>query len=151
MAVSKSKGIRVEYKSLVVIWAGLLISQFVFLVLIYMMRPELFRPDNGLPVMGSQPLITLVFALAGIAFVALSFILRRQHLQRALQDQDEGCVQTALVLGCVLSEICSLLGVLLAMVFVYRYFYLWMIVGVLGLLAHFPRKRTLLEVRSPRI
>lgn len=51
--------------------------------------------------------------------------------------------QTGLVLACALSEVCSLLGVVLAFVFDYQYFFLWIGLGVIGILFHFPRKDAL--------
>ena len=88
-------------------------------------------------------LITLVFAALALVFVLLSFVLSRQHMRRAIQDQDAGCVQTGLVLGCALSEVPSLLGLVLAFVFDHAYFYLWIALGALGILLHFPRKGNL--------
>jgi F0F1-type ATP synthase membrane subunit c/vacuolar-type H+-ATPase subunit K len=143
MPIRKKKGIRVEYTSLVIIWAGLLVSQAVFAGVIYLVRPELFHPDPGMPLLGTQPLITIVFAAGAAAFFVLSFVLRRQHLKRAVVDRDQGCVQTALVLGCALSEIASIFGVILGLAFHYHYFYLWIALGTLGILLHFPRRSTL--------
>ncbi|MEO8648705.1 MAG: hypothetical protein ABI539_06030 [Acidobacteriota bacterium] len=145
------KPVQVEYKTLVVIWAGLLISQLVFMGLVYVVRPELFVADNAPAPLGDQPLVVLVFAVAALALLALSFVLRRQHLARAVVDQDASCVQTGLVLGCVLSEGCSLLGVILALAFEYRYFYFWILLGILGILFHFPRRGNLFAARFKKM
>jgi hypothetical protein len=64
-------------------------------------------------------------------------------MRRAIRDKDAGCVQTGLVLGCALSEVPSILGLILAFAFDHPYFYLWIIVGTLGVLLHFPRKQNL--------
>jgi hypothetical protein len=141
--MQKQNGIRVEYNSLVVIWAALLMSQAIFLVVIYLVKPGIFHLDAAAPPLGTQPLVTIVFAAAAVAFFVLSFILRRQHLKRAVIDKDQGCVQTGLVLGCALSEIASLFGVILAIGFGYQYFFLWIALGTLGILLHFPRRSTL--------
>jgi hypothetical protein len=137
------KPMQVEYKTLVVIWLALLTSQVLFLVLVYFVKPELFVPDASRSLLADQPLITLVFAALAIVFVFLSFVLSRQHMRRAVRDQDAGCVQTGLVLGCALSEVPSLLGLVLAFAFDHPYFYLWIALGAFGILLHFPRKGNL--------
>lgn len=138
-----SKPVTVEYKTLVVIWTALLASQAMFLVVIYFVKPELYSFDFSKPPLGSQPLITVVFIAAAVVVLALSFILRNQYLRRANDDRDATCVQTGLVLGCALSELCTLLGVVLALAFSYQYFFFWIALGLIGVLLHFPRKGNL--------
>lgn len=138
-----SKPVKVEYLTLVVIWAALLMSQVFFAVLVYFIRPQIFQIDVSSPMLGEQPLIVLIFAVAAIVVFALSFILRNQYIRRAARERDAGCVQTGLALGCALSEMCSILGLILALVFGYQYFFLWLALGLAGILLHFPRKRNL--------
>lgn len=139
----RNKPMQVEYKTLVVIWFALLTSQVLFLLLVYLVKPELFVLDASRSLLADQPLITLVFAALALVFIILSFVLSRQHMRRAIRDQDAGCVQTGLVLGCALSEVPSLLGLVLAFAFDHPYFYLWIALGALGILLHFPRKGNL--------
>ena len=142
--MSKSaEPVTVEYRSLVVIWGGLLFSQVMFAVVIYVIKPELYRFDPSQPFMSDKPLIVLVFAVAAVVVFSLSFILRNQYIRRAVDDRDAGCVQTGLALGGALSEMCSVLGVILALAFGYRYFFLWIALGLIGVLFHFPRKGNL--------
>ena len=135
--------VKVKYETLVVIWGSLLMSQVMFLVVIYFVKPELFTFDFTSPLLGKHPIVIVLFAAAAIAVFILSFVLRNQHIRRAVADRDEGCVQTGLVLGCALSELCSLLGIVLAFVFDYPYFYFWIALGIVGVLCHFPRRDTL--------
>ena len=135
--------VKVRYETLVVIWFALLFSQLMFLGIIYLVKPELFDLSSAGPVLSDQPLIIIAFAAAAIAFFGLSQVLSGQHLRRAVQDQDQTCVQTSLVLGCALSEVSTLLGVILAFVFEYHYFFLWIALGALGILLNFPRKSAL--------
>lgn len=143
--------VKVKYETLVVIWGALLFSQLIFLVLVYVIKPELFVFDFSPPLLGKHAIVTLLFAVAAVAVFILSFLLRRQHMRRAVIDQDAGCVQTGLVLGCALSEISSILGVVLAFVFDYHYFFLWIALGLIGVLCHFPRRHNLLAAgfKSP--
>lgn len=138
-----TKGIEVKYQTLVVIWAALLMSQALFLILVYVVRPELLSIDRAEPPFGDQPLIIAVFALAALVLLGLSFIFRRQYIARSVIDRDASCVQTGLVLGCALCEGVSLLGVVLAFAFEYQYFFLWVAAGLFGILLHFPRKGNL--------
>lgn len=142
--MANRKPIKTKYETLMIIWGALLVSQAMFLFLIYMLKPELFTFDFSQPSFGKHPFVTVLFAAAAIAVVVLSFTLRNQHMRRAVIDQDASCVQTGLVLGCALSEISSLLGVVLAFVFDYHYFYFWIALGFIGVLCHFPRRNNLL-------
>lgn len=137
------KGIEVKYQTLLVIWAALLMSQLVFVAIAYVVKPHLFTFETVPLSFGSKPLITAVFALAAAVLFVLSFIFRRQYIARAAVDQDAGCLQTGLVLGCALCEGCSLLGLMLALAFEYQYFFVWIAAGMLGILLHFPQKGSL--------
>ena len=139
----KGKPIQVEYQTLVVLWLALLTSQVLFFFLVWFIKPNIFVYETPPSFFGDMPLVILVFSASAVAFLLLSFVLSRQHIQRAVRDQDATCVQTGLVLGCVLSEIPSLLGLVLAFAFDYPYFYLWIALGTLGMLLHFPRKGNL--------
>jgi hypothetical protein len=147
--VTAGNDMKVEYKSLVIIWLALLISQVLFFGLILFAKPGILTadaPDNPL---GNKPLIALAFAVAAVAFFILSIVLSRQHMRRAVVDHDQGCVQTGLVLGCALSEVSSVLGIVLAFVWNYHYFFLWILLGTLGILINFPRK-SFLDAAAPK-
>ena len=141
--VNNGKPITVEYRTLVIIWIVLLLSQFMFLAVTYFVKPHLFSIDLSRPLLGGQPLITLSFIGSAIVFFVLSFVLARQHIKRAERDQDASCVQTGLVLGCALSEVPSLLGLMLAFIWEYQFFFIWIVLGLIGILFHFPRKSSL--------
>lgn len=141
--VNNGKPITVEYKTLVIIWLALLFSQILFLIVTYAVKPQLLSIDLSKPVLGGQPLITLSFIASAVVFFVLSIVLSRQHIRRAERDQDASCVQTGLVLGCALSEVPSVLGVILAFAWEYQFFFLWIALGMIGILLHFPRKSSL--------
>lgn len=141
--MSKRKPIKVEYQTLVAIWLLLLISQVVFFVVVSYAKPGIFSAEARGSVLDNLPLVTVVFTAIAILFFVLSFVLSRQYMRRAVEDQDAGCVQTGLLLGCVLCEMSSILGLVLAFVFSHPYFYLWLALGTLGIFLHFPRKGNL--------
>ena len=142
------KPIKVEYQTLVVIWFALLMSQIIFFLLIWFIKPEIvsvryLSASSIREVLGTQPLIMIVFAGSALIFFMLSQAIARQHMRRAVRDRDATCIQTGLVIGCALSEISSILGVILALLFDYPYFYLWIALGTLGILMNFPRRSNL--------
>jgi len=151
-----NKPVKTQYSTLVVIWFALLMSQVLFLVVVYVSKPELLSKNAGTEsesfsvaagsitdFLGPQPLITVAFAASALVFFGLSQILARQYMRRAVHDRDASCVQTGLLLGCALSEVSSILGLILAFAFSYPYFYLWIALGTLGILMNFPRRSNL--------
>ena len=141
--MAKGKPINVKYQTLVVLWLALLSSQALFFAIVWFAKPEIFSAETRGPILNNLPLVTVVFAAIAILFFVLSFVLKRQYMHRAVEDQDAGCVQTGLLLACVLSEVSSVLGLVLAFVFSHPYFYLWLALGALGIFLHFPRKGNL--------
>ena len=129
-----------QYQTMMVLWAALLMSQFLFVLLIFITRLKLFTFPPAGPLLGENALIVLVLGLAAVTSVAVSFFLRKQNVERGIATQNVGLIQSGLITGCVLCEVSSLLGVVLAFAFNYEYFFLWIALGILGMLLHFPRR-----------
>ena len=146
--MAKGEPINVKYQTLVVLWLALLSSQALFFAIVWFANPEIFTAETRGSFLQNLPLVTVVFAAIAILFFILSFVLKRQYIRRAVQDHDAGCIQTGLLLGCVLSEVSSILGLVLAFVFSHPYFYYWLALGTLGIFLHFPRKGNLDAARS---
>ena len=132
-----------SYKTLLIIWVALLISQLMFVVLIWFTKPELFKFDFSQPLLGDNALIVGLFAMLSISDIAIGLVLRKKTLERSVAEQSIPLVQTAMIIGCALSEAISLFGVMLAFAFNYQYFFLFSILGVIGILLHFPRREEL--------
>lgn len=129
-----------SYKTLRIIWAALLFSQFMFVVVIWFAKPELFKFDFTQPLLGDNAVIVGLFAMLSFSDIVISLILRKKTLERSVAEQSIPLVQTAMIIGCALSEAISLFGVMLAFAFNYQYFFLFSILGVIGILLHFPRR-----------
>jgi F0F1-type ATP synthase membrane subunit c/vacuolar-type H+-ATPase subunit K len=129
-----------SYRTLLIIWAALLFSQLMFVVLIWFSRPELFKFDFSQPLLGDNAVIVGLFAMLSFSDIVISLILRKKTLERSVAEQSIPLVQTAMIIGCALSEAISLFGVMLAFAFNYQYFFLFSILGVIGILLHFPRR-----------
>ncbi|CAN5698221.1 hypothetical protein BH20ACI4_BH20ACI4_29380 [soil metagenome] len=133
------------YRTLVVLWFALFVSQFLFLLVLFFVKPELFSFDFTQPILpGKFAVIVLVFLLVGIINLAISFFLKKKYLDQAVAEQNIHFVQTALVTGCALSESVSLFGMMLAFVANYQYFFLWFILGIAGIIFHFPNRDNLI-------
>lgn len=128
------------HQTLVIIWAALLFSQFAFLLLIFLVKREVFNFDFTQPIGGEQPV--LVFALAGVSVVNFFFSInmRRKFIREAIEKQKVPLVQTGMIVGCALGESITLFGLLLVFVQNYQYFFVFFAIGILAILLSFPKR-----------
>lgn len=147
---NRQPNIENQYKTLVVLWAALLMSQLLFLVLIYFIKPEVFRFDFAKPFLGENPTIVILFAFLGISTFLMSFVLKKKQLDAAVEKQNPAYVQTALIVACALCEATTLFGLLLVFLFAYQYFFLWFALAALGMILHFPRREHLINASYKR-
>lgn len=130
-----------QYQTLVVIWGALLMSQFMFLVILFTTKPELFSFDFSKPLLdGENSVLVIAVAVLGITTFLLSFVLKKKFLDQAVQTQNTALVQTAMIIGCALCEATTLFGLVLAFAAEYQYFFAWFALGVLGIILHFPKR-----------
>ncbi|HBE83405.1 MAG TPA: hypothetical protein DDW24_11560, partial [Blastocatellia bacterium] len=78
-----------------------------------------------------------------------SFFFRRKAIEQGIAEQKPEYIQTALIIGCAFCEAISIIGLVLALVFEYQYFYLWLLVGFIGIFLHFPRRKKLVAATRP--
>ena len=123
-----------------IIWFALFMSQFMFFLIIYVTKPELYAFDFSRSVLGDNPLLIGVFALIGVSNLVISLFLAKKFVERAIEEQRVTLIQTAMILGCALSESISLIGVFLAIAFSYQYFFAWIVLGVIAMVLHFPQR-----------
>lgn len=132
-----------QYQTLAVIWFALLVSQVMFLVVVYFARPELYKFDFSRPFFGENFIIVVAFAVLAFSVIALSFVMKAKFYNQAVAEQKPALVQTGLVVAIALCEAASLFGLVLAFAFSYQYFFLWIALGILGIILHFPRRDNL--------
>ena len=135
-----SKNIEQSYKLLTMIWFALLFSQLMFLAVVFFAKPEVFRFDFTKPLLGENSAIVLAFAALAVTNFGLSFVMKKRSYEQAVAEQKIAYVQTGLILACAFCEAISLLGIILAFAFSYQYFFLWLALGIIGILLHFPRR-----------
>lgn len=127
-----------------ILWFALLMSQVMFLVIIFAVKPEIYRFDFAKPVLDENSTLVILFALLGISNFGLSFIMKNRSYQQAIEEQKIHYVQTGLIIACALCEAISLLGMVLAFAFSYQYFFAWFALGIIGIFLHFPRRDTVI-------
>jgi len=128
------------YKTLVILWFALLMSQVMFLVVIFFAKPEIFKFDWTKPILGENAVIVILFAVLALANFGLAFVMKKRSYEQSVAEQKVALVQTGLIIACALCEAISLLGMVLAFAFSYQYFFLWFALGILGIILHFPRR-----------
>jgi F0F1-type ATP synthase membrane subunit c/vacuolar-type H+-ATPase subunit K len=133
-----------QYQTLFILWAALLFSQVLFVVVVFFTKPELFRFDFSRSPLDPSGAMILGFAVAAVTCVALSFAFKRRLYERAVEEQNPAQVQTGLIIALALCEASSLFGLVLAFAFDYPYVFFWFILGIGGMLLHFPKQTDLL-------
>jgi hypothetical protein len=143
----KDEKINIEqmYRTLTILWFALFAAQFLFLLVIFFVKPELFRFDFSQPLLGKNAPIIIIFAVASIFNIAISFFLKKKYLGQAIAEKNVHFVQTAMIVGCAMCESVSLFGMMLAFVADYQYFFLWFVLGIGAMIFHFPRRGNLID------
>jgi hypothetical protein len=136
--------ISAQYQTLLVVWFALLVSQFLFLGVIYFVKPTLVHFDPAKSLLGSNPTLVVALGVVSLFCLVLSFVWEKKLLDRSVAQQSVALVQVALINACALCEAISLLGVLLAFAAAYSYFFLFSGLGILGTILHFPSRESLL-------
>ena len=130
------------HRTMVVVWFALLMSQLLFLVLLWFTKPELMRFDLSQPLVADKSFIFVAaFALLSISNLVVSFVWSKRLLDQAIAKQNIYLVQTAMIIGCALSESITLFGLLLAFALNYQWFFLWFLLGIGSTILHFPSRK----------
>lgn len=132
-----------RFQTLLALWFALSMSVAMFFAL------SLFVSARIINEPGNQPRSLLILALTapGMLLVIISFVLKNRVLARAVEKQEIGLVQQALVMACAMCEASALLGVVEYFLIGGREYYLLFGLAAGGLALHFPR-RSHLEAAS---
>ena len=135
------------YRTSILVWAAMLFSQLMFLVVVLLARPKIFNFGTRTSGDGSnQDLllalnpVMIILGVLGLATVAVSFVLKSRMLKLAIDNKQIGLVPTAQILAYALCEATTLFGLFIALAFNSPLFFAWFAVGVTGILLHFPRR-----------
>ena len=138
------------YQVLITIWAVILFSQFIFVLVLFVVKRELFNFDFTQPIAGREPVMTAALALLGITSFLVSFIWRARFIKRSVIEQKIGLVQSGMLVGIALSDAVTLFGLMTAFLYDYPYFFLFIGLGILGALLHFPKREDLMAASFKR-
>lgn len=136
------------YRTMLIVWLILLFSQVMFLGVVFSVKGSEFPAADGQSIWGGNPEIVMGAALIAIANLAFALFMRRRAIEQAIADQEFRHLRAGLVVGCALCESISIMGLVLALVFSYRYFIIWFAVGILGIFFQFPRRAHLVAAAS---
>jgi len=131
------------YQTMRVLWVALFVSQLLFLLLIFLIKPGFVRFDLTIPVLSNNAVVVIALSLLGVGSFGFSLIQARAFRERAVAEKNVGLVQTGMIVGCALCELISLFGLFLAMAFDYQYFYLFIAFGMFAMLFHFPDRTSI--------
>jgi len=136
----KKTEVRQFHLVLLLIWTILFMSQFLFFGAVYFNKPELFEPGTDPSLLGEAPYLIGLLGFLALVDLGIAGFVRRKGIFEAIANKNPKTLQTSLVVGCALCEAISILGMLLAFAFNYPYFYLWFILGAVGIIRQFPRR-----------
>ena len=143
--MQRNLNVEPQYRAITIIWAALLFSQFLFLLILYFVKPEVYSFDFTKPFLDEKnSVFILLLAFVGISTFLMSFVLKSKFLKQAVDRQNTALVQTALIIAWSLCEATALFGFVSALAFDYKYFFLWFALGILGIILHFPRRENLI-------
>ncbi|HET8782808.1 MAG TPA: hypothetical protein VFM63_10350 [Pyrinomonadaceae bacterium] len=119
-------------RTLRTLWIALMMSVVMYYVFSRFQAPR----ENVTP----NDTLSLAFIVIGISIILISFLLKSKLLTRAVDQQQVGLVQQAYIVAWAMSEVPALLGLLDFFVTGNPYYYVPMIIAVIGQLAHYPRR-----------
>jgi hypothetical protein len=129
------------YRTNQILWAAFLISQSLFFMVLYFAKPELFKFDFTKPLMGDNFVVVAAFGFMAILNLFIGLFLRFQGVNNAIEEQNPRQLQNALILGLAFCESISIFGLVLALGFNYQYFFLWLILAIIAMLLHYPKRQ----------
>lgn len=144
-------GMDVRLRTMRILWAVFIVNVGLLALVCYFSAPTADSGRVGLPgATGTSAapaqfptLLMLFFVLAGVV-VALSFVLKRRFMSKAVGEQRADHVQTAMIVALVFCETSALFGMMSLFLLGNRYSYLLFVVAAAGMLLHMPRREDLL-------
>jgi hypothetical protein len=122
---------------------------FIFQIAVayFMMRSLMSSPGMSRPfVVVDDSVIVYVGIPLAIAIFIGGLILKVRFTRRGIDEQNRQLVQKGFIYGAQASALLGTIGVALAVLCWYPYFFLWCIFGIVSLMFHFPRPQPFFDV-----
>ncbi len=132
--------VQARYPKLLVLWFGQLMSIGALVCFSLFLVPE----TSDIPGTAPAPLVRVLLTSLGIAFVVISFVVKRKLLNTAIEKQQVDLVQRAFVIAVAMCEASAVLGVIERFVINHRDYYFLFALAAAGIVFHFPRREHLL-------
>lgn len=125
----------VRYRTMLTLWFALTISIGMFFVFTLVAPSEEAIPNRTL---------SYAFLAIGMVAVIASYFVKQKFLSRSVNEQNVELVQTGMTAAAAVNEVAAILGLVDYLLTANRYYYLLMIVALIGSLLNFPRRDHLL-------
>jgi hypothetical protein len=89
-------------------------------------------------------MLTVILTALGTFMIGVSFVIKQRFLNQSVEQQKVALVQTGFIVAIAMCEAGALFGLVDLMTTGNRYYFVVMIIAVLGILIHFPRRDHLL-------
>jgi O-antigen/teichoic acid export membrane protein len=130
--------LQARYRIQLIIWIALIFAVVIFFVMTKVIGTPPSAHDN--------PVLVWILMVLGALIIALSFLMKRRFMAQAVEQQSPATLQTALIIALALCESTALFGMVVFFATGSRYYYLFFIASVLGMLLHRPRRDQLRAV-----
>ena len=129
--VNQQESLDVRYRTLLTLWFALTVSIGMFFLLTVLAPVEDLTENKAL---------SYALAAIGAVLVIASYFVKQKLLARSVNEQNIGLVQTGMATASALCEAAAMLGVVDHFITGNRYYYVPMIIAVIGSLLNFPRR-----------
>ena len=133
-----NQNVEARYRTMLIIWCAMMMSVVMYVVTTFIVQ------TSEQPGAAPNQVLSFVFAGVGTFTAILSFVVRSKLLQQSVERQDMGLVQTALIIGCALSEVPAVLGIVARFILPGRDYLVLLAISALAMAFHFPRRSNLL-------
>ena len=130
--VNQQTTLDARYRTIVILWFALFTSIGLFFLLTILVSSTVAINENR--ILSSSLLVV------GTVTVLASYFIKKRLLAQSVSEQNIGLVQTGVVVAGALTESAALFGVLDYFATGNPYYYLLMIIAVIGSLLNFPRR-----------
>jgi hypothetical protein len=136
------ENIELKLRTMRILWIAMILSIVGYFVLtLFLGRSEDVERN---------PTLSLVLLGVAMSAVLISFLIKSKILNRAFEQQQVQLVQMGYIVALAICEAGGLLGFLDFLLTGDPYYYVLLIIGVLGQLLHFPRREHFLNAAGKR-